>query len=311
MRKVTPFLSVICLVCVGLLSTAFGCSSSGGGGRRVSGNDAGNSSPNDPMLGSGVTARLSSGVTLPSNEGPELVDPEIDDSIVLPPAVTDDPVAINPGEVVQVQIAFEAPEGNVVAAGIRFGDDGPIRQIELPEAEDQTAGTLSFDMQIPADICDDLANICHEIICNEFAVTSAGKISRANVVQMGVVCGNGCDEPTCQELLMCEMPPEPDAGGQMPNPGGDPISCSMACATITSACADVDSATCIDECEQDEAHTTSCGEQDAWQAMLSCCEQATLTDFCAEGGFDACQKGACEDLRPAGAADGCSATPAQ
>jgi hypothetical protein len=301
MRNISALVSVICFSSVATLAVVTACSSSSGSGRRSNAEgDAGN---DDPVLNANVTARLSSGVLLPSSEGPELIDPEVDETVVIPPAVTDDPVAINPGQVVQVQIEFEAPEGNVVAAGVRFGDEGPIRQIELPDAEGQTAGTLTFDMQIPADICDDAAQICHDIICNEFAITSAGEISRANVVQMGVVCSNACDEPTCQELLMCEMPTMADASTG-PAPGGS-ADCAGACAKVASDCPAADSSSCVTECEQDQANAASCGEQAAWDAMLLCCQQTNLVDFCDEGGFDPCQKGACEDQRPAGAADGC------
>jgi hypothetical protein len=167
-----------------------------------------------PTLSAGLAeSTLSAGIALP-NEGPELNDPAVDESITLmePAAASDAPTPIEPGQVITVEIPFEAPEGNVVAAGIRFGDEGPIRQVEIPEAEGDTSNTLRFQFEVPPDICDDLADICHDIVCYEFAVTDIGEISAANIMQLGLVCGDGCNEPTCQELLMCEAPAEPDAG---------------------------------------------------------------------------------------------------
>jgi hypothetical protein len=125
------------------------------------------------------------------------------------------PAPVRPGDVLQVSISFQAAEGNVVGAGIRFAEDGPIRTIQIPDASGLSEGTLDFDVEIPADICDDLSRICHDIKCYEFAVTSEGKVSRANIVDIGLVCG-GCDESSCRSLLMCEdqpVDPTPDAGG--------------------------------------------------------------------------------------------------
>lgn len=84
-------------------------------------------------------------------------------------------------------------------------------------------------------------------------------------------------------------------------------SCATICDAIVSGCVgeEIDPAECNAECTQDQANAASCGEDAAWATMLDCCTDADFGEFCSEGGFDACQKGLCEQLRPAGAADGC------
>jgi hypothetical protein len=78
--------------------------------------------------------------------------------------------------------------------------------------------------------------------------------------------------------------------------------CEATCARISATCEDA--AGCTSECEKDQANAASCGQQGEWEALLQCCAAADFAPFCDEG-FDACQKRACADLRPEGAADGC------
>lgn len=79
--------------------------------------------------------------------------------------------------------------------------------------------------------------------------------------------------------------------------------CEAACARISATCEDA--AGCTSECEDDQANAASCGQQAEWEALLECCATADLAPFCDES-FDTCQKGACADLRPSGAAGGCN-----
>jgi hypothetical protein len=112
---------------------------------------------------------------------------------------------VHPGDRVTVSIPFDAPNANVTGAGVRFGDSGPIQVIPIPGASGQTSGTLQFTFEIPLDICDNLSQICHDVKCYEFAVTSIGKVSAADINALALVCGN-CDEPSCQDLLdSCEV----------------------------------------------------------------------------------------------------------
>ena len=106
-----------------------------------------------------------------------------------------------------VAVQFNAPNANVVAAGIRFGTNGPIRTVNA--ADQGTSGTISFTAGIPPGLCDDLSSICHDIKCYEFAVTAAGNISQSNVASLAVMCGN-CDEPSCQQFMDPEDCEEPE-----------------------------------------------------------------------------------------------------
>jgi hypothetical protein len=135
------------------------------------------------------------------DEGDPLVDPATDESIGVTNNVPGDThIPLEPGGSMQVVIPFDAPNANVIGAGIRFGATGPIQVVNQPQAAGQTQGTLSFVFQVPDSVCANLSNICHDIKCYEFAVTSAGTISKANITAVALQCGN-CDEPSCQELL--------------------------------------------------------------------------------------------------------------
>ncbi len=109
------------------------------------------------------------------------------------------------GDSLNVVLTFDAPNGNVVGGGIRFGPSGPIVVVSIPAAEGQASGTLNFSIQIPSSICNNLSSICHDIKCYEFAVTDIGAVSRANINDVALACG-ACDEPSCQSLLTsCEV----------------------------------------------------------------------------------------------------------
>jgi hypothetical protein len=66
-----------------------------------------------------------------------------------------------------------------------------------------TQGVAALALPVPTELCAMLSSICHDIRCYEFAQTSAGTFSKANINLLAAACG-GCDEPSCQELLdMC------------------------------------------------------------------------------------------------------------
>ena len=181
-----PGLTCVSEVCVDLSNIG------GSGGSGGTAGTAGTAGGGDPA------ATLNAMVILP-NEGAPLMNPTTDDSVTIETTSTEtQPLMM--GGVANVSLPFSAPNANVIAAGIRFGTTGPIRTVMLPQASGQTNATLAFDMQIPASVCADLANICHDIQCYEFAVTDAGQISRENIMDVALLCGN-CDEPTCQDLL--------------------------------------------------------------------------------------------------------------
>ena len=88
--------------------------------------------------------------------------------------------------------------------------------------------------------------------------------------------------------------------------GSSQATCESLCNAIAGDCAS-DYQACLDECVNDEGNAASCDQEVEWQAMLDCCELVDdYAPYCGEGGFDPCQKGACEELRPSGAAAGCT-----
>ncbi len=125
------------------------------------------------------------------------------------------------------QISFNAPGGNVVGAGMRFGTSGPINVVPVSGAQGQTSGTLSVPFSLSASTCDNLSQVCHDIKCYEFAVTADGKISQANIRDVALMCGN-CDEPSCKPLI---VPPCSNDG-----PGEGSFSSSIASGTGTASC---------------------------------------------------------------------------
>lgn len=153
---------------------------------------------------------INAGLSLPA--GSYTVDP---DTMEIDPTVTIDPgvggtMPINTGNSTG-QITFSAPNGNVVAGGMRFGTSGPVNVVPVSGALGQTAGTLNLPFAVSASTCADLASICHDIKCYEFAVTADGKISQANIRDVALMCG-GCDEPSCASLISPPCPPAPCSG---------------------------------------------------------------------------------------------------
>ncbi len=192
---------ILFLTSLGL--TLAGCPGISGGGGGGGGADG------DPL------AALNSGILLPG-QGQTLDNPATDESIDVT-GETGGIMPLYPGGTVTVTIPFFAPDANVIGAGIRFGDSGPVQVVPIDGAIGVSEGTLTFDFQVPANICDNLSSICHDIRCYEFAVTDAGMVSAANINQVALACGN-CDEPSCQSLLTdCEgecINPEDCANGE-------------------------------------------------------------------------------------------------
>ncbi len=144
----------------------------------------------------------------------------MNDEIILPPAsfwvdpdsmeITTDVTIISQGDgrmpidpngVNNTGIQFEAPNGNVTHGGIRFGDSGPIIMAPV-ETNGSTTGTITIPFTFTSGICDDIATICHDVKCYEFAMTDEGEISAANIMDVALLCG-ACDEPSCQDFC-CE-----------------------------------------------------------------------------------------------------------
>lgn len=157
------------------------------------------------------TQSLNAGLELPA--GSFQVDPDtmqIDNSVTINggPSGT---MPLNTGTQINGQISFNAPNGNVVAGGMRFGDSGPVNMVPVNGALGQTSGTLNLPFTVTSSTCDNLSQVCHDIKCYEFAMTADGMISQSNLRDVALVCG-GCDEPSCQDLIDPPCPPQPNTG---------------------------------------------------------------------------------------------------
>lgn len=91
-------------------------------------------------------------------------------------------------------------------------------------------------------------------------------------------------------------------GGTSGSDGGG-ATCESLCTSIEADCGADEK--CLRECQQDQANAASCGDEDAWQALLDCCDGEDFAAACDEDGFDPCQGAVCEDLRPDSARAGC------
>lgn len=126
---------------------------------------------------------------------------------------------LHTGEDAVNTISFQTPQplqGGVTAVGMRFGPSGPITFVELTQDE-INAGIASFVFQVDPSLCEDIAQICHDIRCYEFAQTAAGSISQADLQDIALVCG-ACDQPSCLSLL----DEETCNGNGMQGADGDP-----------------------------------------------------------------------------------------
>jgi len=224
--------------------------------------------PEVGLEGEAAEMHLTSSISLP-NEGEPLDNPGTDNSVSLTESNSSEITKVPAGssKKLAISIPFSAPNGNVVAGGIRFGQNGPIRTVNFPDAAGVGAATLDFDAGIPAGICDDLSDICHDIKCYEFAVTDSGKISQSDVASLALMCGN-CDEPSCQSLMdpeECEEEPEPE-----PTPTVS-ASCSDAMAAQQSAC-DSWPASCDHCCDNlfDCMIATNCQGQSCMDTYTNC-----------------------------------------
>jgi hypothetical protein len=165
-----------------------------------------------------------------------LENPETDESVQISPAGGGPAAPVMQGGMMAVSVPFNAPNANVVGVGVRFGDSGKIMTIPT-STMGRTSGTLSANIPVPPEICGMLSKICHDIKCYEFAVTSVGKISRANIMSLALMCAN-CSEPSCKDLLpnMCFDPSQENCSpaGPCAREGGSSV--IQSCASINGSC---------------------------------------------------------------------------
>jgi len=157
------------------------------------------SSTNDPIIENIEAAEImNENLQLPS--GTVTVNPddlEKADDVTLQPD-TGEPMQITTGETYTTNIAFNAPNGNVTHAGIRFGDSGLVNMVPLEDLQGVNNGTLNFPFSISQGTCSLVNNLCHPVRRYGYAMTSDGKITSESIMDVVLICGP-CDEPSCYD----------------------------------------------------------------------------------------------------------------
>ncbi len=122
-----------------------------------------------------------------------------------------------PGTGFAVYLGFQAPNENVLGGGIRIEGSPEVQWTLLQAVKDKTQGEILFSYVLPSDVCSDLANLCHTITTEQFAVVSDGAggfaVSPPVVVDVVLQCAT-CDSKSCVEALpagACRTCMQPDA----------------------------------------------------------------------------------------------------
>lgn len=153
-----------------------------------------------------------------------LVDPAIDDSITVVPNAN--PLIAIPGQSFVIDLHYVSQRGSVLGGGIQFPGSDRVQWTLIDTLRGTTSGDIRFAYAVPADICDDVANLCHEIVTKQFAVG-------ANVTPGTDIDGDGepdgqyvVSEPAEVRVVLrcasCESASCLDA-----LPGGECLSCTQ------------------------------------------------------------------------------------
>ena len=147
-----------------------------------------------------------------------LVDPPVDEKVSIVNKL-DATVAI-PGGGFPIRLGFvdKNDPPRVVGGGIRLAGSDEVQWTLLANVKDQKDGDIEFDYVLPNDACEDLANLCHPIETEQFAVTQdpqsgAFAVSEPEPVQVVLQCAT-CDSASCLDLLppgSCKACPQPDS----------------------------------------------------------------------------------------------------
>jgi hypothetical protein len=175
-----------------------------------------------PGGGDPADAFTKSGGGLENGEDP-LLDPPTDDSVSVvarsdyEPAVT---VAL-PGTGFPIRLAFTAPNRNVVGGGIRLPGSDEVQWTFTSGVQDQNAGDIDFTYLLPMNACEDVSNLCYDIVTEQFAVAQQtdGSYAVSEPVEVIVVlqCAT-CTSLSCLETLppgVCKECTQPDACKQL------------------------------------------------------------------------------------------------
>jgi hypothetical protein len=145
-----------------------------------------------------------------------LFDPAIDDSVSIVSNI--DTVIAIPGSAFTIDLSFVAENSNVVGGGIQFPGSDEVQWTFIDGLEGMASGDIRFGYVVAKEVCNDIPNLCHEIITTQFAVArneGGGDIdgdgardgefvvSPGKEVTVVLQCAT-CDSQSCQDLL----PPE-------------------------------------------------------------------------------------------------------
>lgn len=156
----------------------------------------------------------------PGIEGGDEQDPLLDpaeDSSVSVRSRVEEPVLAIPGTAFLVELDFIAPERNVVGGGIRFPGSDEVQWTFINAlVDDDGSIPIQFGYVVAQEVCDDIPNLCHEIVTEQFAVArniapggdvdGDGKpdgefvVSGPAEVRVVLMCAT-CDSKSCEELL--------------------------------------------------------------------------------------------------------------
>ena len=141
-----------------------------------------------------------------------LVDPAIDDTIGI---ITNQTLVIAiPGEAFPVDLEFSAENRNVVGGGIQFPGSDEVQWTFIPQLDGEERGNIRFGFVVDSAICQDIPNLCHELVTKQFAVArnTLGDVdgdgeedgdfvvSPPEEVTVVLVCST-CESPSCQDVL--------------------------------------------------------------------------------------------------------------
>lgn len=132
----------------------------------------------EPYPGGGTASRALAEAVSPTGGSPlldglpqdPLVDPAIDSSVHVTSNAPDHTIVAIPGESFVVDLNFIAERGNVLGGGIQFPDSDRVQWTLIDSLRGTTGGNIRFAYAVPADICDGVANLCHEFVTRQFAV---------------------------------------------------------------------------------------------------------------------------------------------
>jgi hypothetical protein len=169
-----------------------------------------------PGGGDPASALSGSGSGIEGQQEDPLIDPAIDSSVAVS-SNADEPVLAIPGTAFLVDLNFTAPQRNVVGGGIRFPGSNEVQWTFINALiDDNGSMPIQFGYVVGQEVCDDVPNLCHKIVTEQFAVASNlapggdvdgdGKpdgefvVSGPVEVEVVLMCAT-CESKSCQDVL--------------------------------------------------------------------------------------------------------------